>query len=50
VLFVDLVEAYDTVHREMLWMILRIVGIPGSLIEVLKKLFTDDTINLRVGE
>jgi hypothetical protein len=50
VLFVDLVKAYDTVNREMLWKILKILGVPDNLIEVLKKLYTDVTINLRVGE
>ena len=50
VLFVDLVKAYDTVNREMLWKILKTLGVPESLIEVLKKLYTDVTINLRVGE
>jgi hypothetical protein len=50
VLFVDLVKAYDTVNREMLWKILKILGVPDNLIEVLQKLYTDVTINLRVGE
>jgi hypothetical protein len=50
VLFVDHVKAYDTVHRDMLWKILTTLGVPVSLIEVLKKLFTDVTINFRVGE
>ena len=43
-------KAYDTVNREMLWKILKTLGVPESLIEVLKKLYTDVTINLRVGE
>jgi hypothetical protein len=34
VLFVDLVKAYDTVNREMLWKILRTLGVPESLIAV----------------
>jgi hypothetical protein len=34
----------------MLWKILKILGVPDNLIEVLKKLCTDVTINLRVGE
>jgi hypothetical protein len=48
--FCATVEAYDVVNREMLWKILRILGVPDNLIEVLKKLYTDFTINLRVGE
>jgi hypothetical protein len=34
----------------MLWKILTFLGVPEGLIEVLKKLYTDVTINLRVGE
>jgi hypothetical protein len=34
----------------MLWKILTTLGVPESLIEVLKKLYKDVTINLRVGE
>jgi hypothetical protein len=51
VLFVDLIKAYDTVNREMLWKILKILGVPDhNPIEVLKKLYIDATINLKVGE
>jgi hypothetical protein len=50
VLFVDLVKAYDTVNREMLWKIFKILGVPDNLIEALNKLYTDASINLRVGE
>jgi hypothetical protein len=50
VLFVDLVKAYDAVNPEILWKILTILGVPESLIEVLKELCKDVTINLRVGE
>jgi hypothetical protein len=41
---------YEVSKREMLWKILKILGVPDNLIEVLKKLYTDVTINLRVGE
>jgi hypothetical protein len=34
----------------MLWKILKILGVPDNLIMVLKKLYTDVTINLNVGE
>jgi hypothetical protein len=50
VLIVDIVRAYDTINLKMLWRILTILGVPESLIEVLKKLYKDITINLRVGE
>jgi hypothetical protein len=39
VLFVGLVKAYDAVNREMLWKILKILGVPDNLIMVLKKLY-----------
>jgi hypothetical protein len=48
VLFVDLVKAYDTVNREMLWKILTTLGYQKA-IEMLK-MYTDVTINFRVGE
>jgi hypothetical protein len=38
-LFLDLVKAYDTVNREMLWKILKILRVPDNLIEALKKLY-----------
>jgi hypothetical protein len=34
----------------MLWKILEILGVPDNRIEVLKKLYTDITINLKDGE
>jgi hypothetical protein len=56
VFFVDLVKAYDTVNREMILYgrysmeDTHALGVPESIIEVLKKLYTDVTVNLRVGE
>ena len=35
--FVELVKAYDTVNRELLWKILKKYGIPEKVIIVLKK-------------
>jgi hypothetical protein len=49
ILFVDLVKAYDTVNREMLWIILDRLGVPPQMITVLKKLYTDVTIHMKVG-
>jgi hypothetical protein len=37
-LFVDLVKAYDTVNRELLWLILKKLGIPPQMINVRQKL------------
>ena len=50
VLFVDLVKAFDSVNRELLWKILKLYGIPDSLIVILKKLHTNITYIMKVGE
>ena len=50
VLFVDLVKAYDSVNRELLWKILKRYGIPDETITVLKKLHTNVTYIMSVGE
>ena len=50
VLFVDLVKAYDSVNRELLWKILKLYGIPDSLIIILKKLHSNVTYIMKVGE
>ena len=46
VIFADLVKAYDTVDRELLWTIMSRYGCPEELIFVLRKLYTDITIEL----
>jgi len=33
--FLDLAKAYDSVHREMLWKVLRKIGIPEDLVELI---------------
>jgi hypothetical protein len=50
VLFVDIIKAFDTVNREMLWQILAKYGIPSNLISVIKKLYNDITVKFRVGK
>ena len=50
VLFVDLVKAFDSANREMLWKILSIYGVPEETINVIKKLHTDVTYILPVGK
>ena len=47
VIFADLVKAYDTVDRELLWKIMSRYGCPEELIFVLRKLYTDITIELK---
>ena len=47
VIFADLVKAYDTVDRELLWKIMARYGCPEDLIFVLRKLYTDITVQLK---
>ena len=49
-LFIDLVEVYDSVNRELLWKLLSIFGVPTNLITVLKTLHTNVTYHMRIGE
>jgi len=49
ILFVDLVKAYDTVNRELLWQILARFGIPPRMITILQKLYTKVTYHMNVG-
>jgi hypothetical protein len=46
----DTVKAFDTVNQEMLRKILKILGVPDSMIAALQKLYKDVTIDLRVVE
>ena len=50
VISVDLVKAYDTVNRELLWQILAKCGIPNKVIHVLKKLYNNTTISLTIEQ
>ena len=50
VLFVDLVKAFDSVNREMLWKILAKLGIPESLISVIQKMHNDIEIKCNVND
>ena len=38
--YIDLKKAFDTVHRESLWEILRLRGIPTKIIELIANLYT----------
>lgn len=49
VLFVDLVKAFDSANRELLWRILEIYGVPEEMITVIKKLHKDVTYQMKVG-
>lgn len=50
ILFVDLIKAFDSVNREMLWKILAKFGIPESLISVIQKMHNDIGIKCNVSD
>lgn len=43
-----MVKAYDTVNRDLLWIILEKNGIPNSLVIILKKLYNNTTISFNI--
>jgi hypothetical protein len=49
VVFVDLVKAFDSVNREMLWKILAKFGLPTSLITVIRKMYDNFHIKCDVN-
>jgi exonuclease III len=49
VLFVDLVKAFDTIDRELLFEILAKFGIPQSMIYVIRRLYDETEIKISVG-
>jgi hypothetical protein len=50
VLFVDIVKAFDSVNREMLWKLLVKFGLPAKMIATIKKMYTDVTITTKIGK
>ena len=49
ILFIDLVKAFDTVNREMLWEVLLRLGVPDKLVRLLKALHKRVVVHLEVG-
>lgn len=47
--FVDLRNAYDTVHRKQLWKAMMEIGIIQGLIEAAKKLYNHNTLRVKTG-
>ena len=50
VLFVDIVKAFDSVNRDMLWKILEKYGIPEKTIQTIKKMYTDINIKISIED
>ena len=50
VLFIDLVKAFDSVNRELLWKILEIYGVPQQLINIIIKLHTNVEYIIKIGK
>ena len=49
-LFVDITGAYDNVHREALWYILKKAGLPASFITLLSTWYDRRTASVKVGK
>ena len=49
VLFLDLVKAFDTISREMLWDVLRLLGCPTKFVRMIKSLHDKVIIALKKG-
>ena len=47
--FVDFKQAYDSVHRESLWKILRYFNIPDKLIRLVKMCYSNTKCRVRIG-
>ena len=50
VAFVDLVKAFDTADHELLIKILARYGAPPNLCDVIKRMYTDLTVVLKIGK
>ena len=48
--FIDFKKAFDSVHRDSLWKILKIYGIPGSFISIFKDLYDGSSCCVKVDE
>ena len=47
-IFVDLKKAYDSVSRETLWLALRKLGLPDTLIDIIRSFHDNMNASIRV--
>ena len=47
-MWIDLVKAFDTLQREIMWRVLEIFGVPNHFMKVLKKLYKDVEAEMKV--
>jgi len=50
IIFIDLVKAYDYVPRETLWKILKKIGVPGTIIELIKNLHEGSLARIKIED
>jgi len=47
--FIDFKKAFDSVHRDTLWKILRCYGIPEKILNVIRSFYTESSCSVRVN-
>ena len=47
--FIDFEKAFDSLHRESLWEILRLYGVPKKIINILRDLYEGSEASIKVG-
>ena len=48
--FIDFEKAFDSVHRDILWLIMRSYGIPSKIVNMVKALYDDYECNVVDGQ
>lgn len=48
--FIDLRKAYDSVPREAMWVVLRKLGVPDQLVEIIQSFHQDMKAQIRLGD